>query len=111
MIGIDFKTGVFRISKTACEYIGLRKGNQIEFAYDESEKQWYVTKVETNGFELREGTASSGLLFNNIAMSEKIKITTDFIERSGKCLVGSEPITYSDKRKFFPVITASLKNN
>lgn len=90
--------------------MGLNPGDEVAAAYDEKEEQWFFAKVKSGGFPLRAGTGNSmSLLFNNKALSDKIAESIAYQERSGKCLVGAEPIV-ENKIEYWPIITASLKN-
>lgn len=110
-ISIDTKVGCNRITKAACETLGLKAGDCIVFHQDETDTEnWYLEKVKSGGFELRENDKiTSGLLFNSVALARKIAESVDFTERSGRILIAGQPTDFQ-KKKLFGLITSSLRN-
>lgn len=95
IIALDSKNGGFRINKAMCEQLGIKAGDQIEFAQDEeSAKTWYVIKVKERGYVLKEKkSTTNGLFFNSSAVSNAIKKSAGLpIEKPGKIKVGEKPV-------------------
>lgn len=110
-IGINSKVGLFNFNKAACESIGLKDGDQVQFHQNEDdETEWFLEKVKKDGFILREKTnVTSGLLFNSTALARKIFDSVTYTGVGGKVIVG-ENVTV-DKKIFHTLVTASLRNS
>lgn len=107
-IGINTKTGVFAINRTAAEAIGIKDGDQVQFHQEEdSPENWYIEKVKDGGFTVRLANDRGILLFNNTTLSRMIFASVECESVSGRVLVG-EAIK-SGKQTLSTLITASLK--
>jgi len=108
-IGINLKTGLFNINKTACELMEIKLSDSIVILQDEEEKEnWYIEKVKAKGFQLKEkANVTSGLLFNNTTMARAIAESIKFTGVSGKALVAGKP-TIVDKRKLWGLILSGF---
>lgn len=110
-IGINLKTGLFAINKTACELLELKANDQVIILQDEEDKaNWYLEKVKTKGFILRtkEGV-TTGVLFNNTTMARAIAESIDFKGKSGKAMIAGKATTL-DKRKLWGLILSGFVN-
>lgn len=107
-ISINTKTGLIRISVSAANLIGLADGDQVKFHQDEEEESdWYLEKVPSGGFAIREHTGS--MIFNNTSLTRKIADSVEFQDKTGKCLVAGKPTEFQ-KRKLWGVLTSTLRN-
>jgi hypothetical protein len=72
-ITVTTKNGVIGFSKGAIELIGLKLGDQVEFAIDKKDKSVFVLKsLKKEGFEIREHKSSKGFCFNNTVSAKRI---------------------------------------
>lgn len=110
-IAINVKVGLFRFNKPATELLGLDEGDQVLFHQDEEDPEnWYIEKVDKNGFEVRiKAAIGKGVLFNNTALARQIFSSVLFNGLSGKCLLAGQPTEFK-KRKLFGLITSNLRN-
>ena len=108
-IGINFKTGLFRFNKEACEKIGLKPGNTVAFHQNEEEEaDWFIQVGNPKGFLCRaKENVTSGVLFNNAALSKAIALPFNFEGKSANLKLGTEPIKI-DKKTYWPIITGAL---
>lgn len=109
-IYINSKAGMFHISATAAEKLGLKDGDSIELHQDEeNERDWYLSKSK-KGFALRNKKKDSdefGLIFNNVSLAKLIFESLGYQAQTGRCLFGAEP-TVIKSVAYWPVITANL---
>lgn len=92
--------------------LNLKHGDNISFAYDEEEEQWYVFKSKKDGWKLRQKDEESRYLsFNNVAICKKIADSVAYEGKSGRLPFGTEKVII-DKitQDAWPLITAGLKN-
>lgn len=112
VIGINVKSGVFSINREAADLMGLKSGDKVEIHQDQdNEGDWYLAKSNGVGFPVRmpKDDAARVLVFNNTRLCRAIADSVVYTGRSGKLLVGTDPVTY-EKVKYWPLITANLKN-
>ncbi len=104
-LGINFKTGLFNFNKTACDLLGLKNNDQVIFLQDEDEPQcWYVEKVKSKGFMVREkSNVSTGVLFNNSNLAKQIKENVDADSKSARILIAGKA-TEAEKRKLWGLL-------
>ena len=109
-VRICTKSGVISFNKEAASRMNLNDGDQVTIHQsEEEESDWFVSKVNESGFQLRAATQGGSLLFNNTTLCRMIADSVNYIGQSGKLMVGSEPVT-SGEVKYWPLITASLRN-
>lgn len=110
-IGINVKTGLFRVSSVAKDIIGLKDGDQVILHQDDEDPiNWYIEKVKDGGFILRQKESTGqALLFNNSTLAKHIAASVEFTGKSGKVIVAGEP-TLFQKRKLFGLLTSYLVN-
>lgn len=110
-IGVNSKSGLFTINRAACDEIGLKEGDFIQFLQDEEEPEnWFIEKVKDTGFQLRgKGDEKSALSFNNTTMVRKIFDSVAYVKEAGRLLLG-EPVKF-EKRTLRTLITLCLKND
>lgn len=75
-VSLNYSSGVMTFNKGACEFLKLKKGDQVVIHQDEEEPQdWYIQKVPEGGFELRGKTTEEfplALAFNNATLIRQI---------------------------------------
>ena len=105
-------TGLFNINRTACQALGLKAGNQIQFHQSEDEESdWYCEVVAKDGFVVRESqkTNAGALIFNSTFIIKKIFESVAFTGKSGRLLIGEE--IRHGKQILFTLITGKLRNS
>jgi len=108
-IGINLKTGLFSINKTACELMDIKADDQVIILQDEEDKaNWYLEKVKTKGFQVRsKAEITTGALFNNTILARAIADSVEFKGKSGKVIIAGKP-TALDKRKLWGLILSGF---
>lgn len=109
-LSVSFKNGVFSINGPACDLIKVKAGDQVQLLQDEeTPENWYIEKVKTGGYTLREkeGTTSPRF-FNSTQLAHCIK---EFLETNGKsCRVPiAGEVTEFDKRKLYGLLISGAK--
>lgn len=108
-IAMNRKSGTFSFPKAAAERLNMKTGTKVEFFQDEeNEDEWYIA-VTDKGFPVRE-KKDGYYIFNSSFLIAKIFDSMSYINHTGFCLIGSEP-KIEKKIEYWPVITASLKND
>jgi hypothetical protein len=110
VIAIDYKNGLFRINKLACEMIGLKPNDKLQFAKDKDNPNlWFMNKAD-NGYPLKERkNISGGLVFGNTTLARRILASGGVTEgKSGKVKVNSQSIMLQ-KMTFWPIDLSPLK--
>jgi len=111
IVSIEFQKGLFRINGTAAERIGIKNNDQVSVAFDEQDELWYIFKSKENGFFVRDNAQKDGsLIFNSAPLTRRIADFMNYTKKSGRCIVGSEPVTFN-KVDYFPLIVENLKND
>jgi hypothetical protein len=110
-LGINVKSGLFRLNKAAAELIGAKVDELVVLHQDEEEPtDWYIEKVKEKGFKLRfKDNVGSGLFFNSAPLAKAIADSVEFNGKGGKVLVAGKPTDFQ-KRKLFGLLTGGLKN-
>lgn len=108
-ITVNLKVGTFSINRAACDIIGLKPGDLVQFNQDESNTEnWYIEKVKTNGFAVRGKTdESTGVLFNHTSMAREIAGSFD-INSTFRMLVAGEPTKFEKRTLHGLLIRASV---
>lgn len=110
-LGITFSSGLVTINKAAAELLSLKAGDQVVILQDaDEETDWYLEKVKTKGFPLRQMKEGNGsLLFNNAHVTKIMADSMTFTGKSGRILIAGQP-TKLDKRNLWALLTAGLRN-
>lgn len=112
-ISISQGVGVMTLSKYASDMMGFKALDEVALAYDSENNEWYIYKVQKDGFKLRASSGKFGtsLMFNNKNVVNSIQKHLDdkFYGRNGRMLIGSERIIGDNGEEYWPIITASFK--
>jgi hypothetical protein len=110
-ISLNVQVGSIRISQKAAELLAIKEDDFIEFAKDEDTNAWFVCKSDT-GFKIRTKSPtakdSSGHVIQSTHLVREIFEAANFVETSGRCIIGTEPVDI-DGVQWFEIITLSLK--
>jgi len=109
-IQVNAKTGLFNINNAACELMGLKDNDMIQFHQSEEEpSDWYLEQVKKDGFVIRnKENVGKGNLFNSTKICRMIFDSIAYEGKSGRIYIG-EQITVN-KQKLWTLITSSLVN-
>lgn len=112
-VRINFKIGTFTIGLAAMELMGIRAGDQVKIGCNEKTQDWFIWKVNKEGFLLRL-TRTKGVravIFNSAFTTEAIAKSTGYIGDSAALKVGSESVNSGDDRyiDYWPLITAAIQ--
>lgn len=108
-VHINHSSGVFTLSDTAVNTIGLAAGDTVELHQDEEQpKDWYITKSE-KGFKLRDKNkdAKGMLCFNNVSVAREL-LSSINIDGNASMLIATEA-TSLDGVELFAILTKSAK--
>ena len=109
IIHMNGKSGTIVFNKLAVEKLKLKAGNQVQFHQDEeTPTDWYLEKVKSGGFDLRDKKGSGLLFFNSVATVRALFASVEFAKSSGRILIGGD-IDF-EKRTLTTLITANLTN-
>lgn len=108
-IQVNTKTGLFNINRAACEVVGVKNNDQLQFLQDEENpEEWFVEKVKKDGFVIREKEAiGKGNLFNSTALARLIFKSVNCEYYSGRILIG-EQVKELKGRNVFRLVTSSI---
>jgi hypothetical protein len=101
------KSGLISFSRGALNLIGLQPGDKIKFFQSKkSPKEWYLAKVENEGFTLRKAydKKSKTLMLNN-AFTVKSIMNALNLSKGTNVKIGSEP----DEDGWWSLITSGVK--
>lgn len=110
-IGLSIKAGVFRLNSRACELLNLAAGDEVQIHQDEEDAEnWYIEKVKSEGYKLRENKKlTPGLSFNSTFTAKQIAESVSFSGTGGKILIAGQPTKF-DKRLLYGLLLTSLRN-
>ncbi|MBU7576487.1 MAG: hypothetical protein KAF40_00350 [Flavihumibacter sp.] len=101
------KKGMISINSESAKLVGLKHGDKITIAQDESEPEnWYLFKDTHHGFELRNLSDEKSLGFNHIALVSTFREAMDLdSNKSHKFPLAIEPtVMKGDKTQYFGII-------
>ncbi len=105
------KRGTFSFNKVACENMGLKIGDYLEFIQDkDNPSDWYIVKSEKGkGIQLNKST-SGQLKLSSMHLSIIIRRSIEWHDRETSLhfLVAYEPVTIDDE-EMWAIITSSAK--
>lgn len=101
------KKGMIAINAEAAKTIGLKHGDKITIAQDESTPEnWYVFKDNFHGFEIRTLSDKKSFGFNHTLLVTSFRDAMELSsEKSYKLPVATEPtVMKGDKTQYFGII-------
>jgi hypothetical protein len=111
-IAFAIKSGLFRISDSACKITGLKSGQKIVFAQDEERlDSWFIHFSKDKGFVLKKkARVTSGLYFHNSKLAQLIaRLVPGFKSDSSRIILRSKSLKYENKI-LWPLDLSILKN-
>jgi len=104
------RAGGMSFSTAATERIDLHPGDGVEFALDESTKQWYVFKSKSDkAFKVRKETEKNAKL-NSATVTVMLMDAAKATGKSARFLISKDPIVEGGV-SLYPVITRNLLDN
>ena len=103
------KTGLILLNKPAALLLGVEPGDQVQFLQDtENPTDWYIEKVNEDGFTLRRN-AAGGLILNSLPIKKIMFESVGYDAAQGKVTIGEQ--VQMGKRILYTLVTAKLKAN
>ncbi len=100
------KIGTIRFNQSAIQLLGIKAGDKVCLHQDESRpKDWYISKSDINGFDLRKASNDATLLFNSSVLVKVFKSSIGS-ESPSRFKIAQEP-TEQENVIYYAILTSA----